>query len=41
MNWRNKPPMKSDYETSEEYDEAVDAYYDALEADYEEKKLAF
>ena len=38
MNWRNNPPKRNRYETEEEYQDAVDAYVDALEADYEERK---
>lgn len=38
MNWRKHPPKRKDYQTDEEYDEAVDFYYDAMEADYEEKR---
>lgn len=30
--------MRYDYDTEEEYNEAVDAYYDALEADAESKR---
>lgn len=37
MNWRNRPPRPADYETAEEYEEAVDAFYDALEAECEER----
>ena len=36
MSWRNRPPRRSDYETVEEYEEAVDDFYAALEAEYEE-----
>ena len=39
MNWRNTHPRKSDYETEEEYNDAVDSFYDAIESDYEEKRL--
>jgi hypothetical protein len=38
MSWRNRPPRPSDFETVEEYDEAVEAFYDALEAEYEERR---
>lgn len=38
MNWRNKPPQISDFDTDEEYRAAVDSFFDAIEADYEEKK---
>lgn len=37
MGWRNRPPRPSEYETAEEYDEALEAFYDALEAEYEER----
>ena len=37
MNWRSTPPRRRDYETDEEYDEAVDLFYEALEADWEER----
>lgn len=36
MSWRTRPPRPRDFETEEGYDEAVDAFYDALEAEYEE-----
>jgi hypothetical protein len=38
MNWRNRPPQKTDYETEEEYNEALECYYYALEAMYEERR---
>lgn len=38
MNWRQNPPKRKDYQTDEEYDEAVEFYYDAMESDYEEKR---
>jgi hypothetical protein len=38
MSWRNTPPKRSNYESDEEYDEAVDFYHDALEAYYEDKR---
>jgi hypothetical protein len=38
MNWRHRPPQVGDYETEEEYEEALDLFYDALEVDYEDKK---
>jgi hypothetical protein len=39
MSWRNTPPKRSNYETEEEYDEAIDSYYDALEAEYESRRM--
>ena len=38
MNWRSNPPVRYRYETQEEYEEAVNAYENALEADYEDRK---
>ena len=38
MNWRNNPPKRSNYETEEEYNEAVDNFWDAIESDYEERR---
>lgn len=38
MSWRNTPPKRSDYDSNEEYDEALDFFYDAIEADYEERR---
>jgi hypothetical protein len=32
-------PVLGDYETLEEYEDAVDSFYDALEADFEERRL--
>lgn len=37
MNWRGRLPRSRDFDTTEEYEEALNAYYDALEADYEER----
>lgn len=37
MSWRNRPPQREDFDTQEEYDEANDAYYEALESDFEER----
>lgn len=39
MNWRNRPPQKCDYDTQEEYEDAVDYYYDALESDSDEERI--
>jgi hypothetical protein len=39
MSWLSRPPRKSDYETAEEYEDALNAYCDAAEAHYEEKKF--
>lgn len=39
MNWRNRPPLRGDYETEEEYIEMSDAFYDAMETDGEERRL--
>jgi hypothetical protein len=39
MNWRNIMPQSEDYETLEEYEDAVDSFYDAIEADFEERRL--
>ena len=39
MGWRNNPPIRSDYETDEEYEDAADAFLDAIEAYYEERLL--
>lgn len=41
MSWRSRPPLRSDYETQEEYEEANDLYYEALEADFEERLERF
>lgn len=38
MNWRNMQPRREDYETKEEYDDALDEYYDAQAWEYEERK---
>lgn len=38
MNWRYTPPKRWDYETEEEYREALSDYYDALESDAEERR---
>ena len=38
MNWRNNYPIQSDYETEEEYLEALNSYQDALEAYYDEAR---
>lgn len=32
------PPKRSNYETDEEYDEAIEDYQDAMESYYEEKR---
>lgn len=37
MSWRNRPPQRSDYDTQEEYEEAYERYYEAMEADFEER----
>lgn len=37
MSWRSTPPQRSDYDSQEEYEEAFDAYYEAMEADFEER----
>lgn len=37
MNWRSRPPLPSDYETEEDYNDAIESFYDAIEADYEER----
>ena len=39
MNWRNNYPIQIDYETEEEYEAAVDAFWDAIEADFEEGRM--
>ena len=39
MNWRRCVPKRWDYETKEEYEEALGNYYDALEEDYKERRL--
>ncbi len=39
MSWRSTPPLWGDYETEEEYNEAVKNFYDALDAEHDEKKL--
>lgn len=43
MSWRNRPPKRAHFDTQEEYDEAVNDFYNELadEADavYEERKL--
>lgn len=39
MNWRDNYPIQSDYETEEEYNEAVDAFWDAIEGDFEERRM--
>ena len=38
MNWINRPPRRGNYETEEEYLEALGDYQDAAEAYYEEKR---
>jgi hypothetical protein len=30
-------PKRRDYETAEDYEDAVDAYFDAMESKYEER----
>ena len=32
-------PQSEDYETLEEYEDAVDSFYDAIETDFEERRL--
>jgi hypothetical protein len=43
MNWRNTPPKRAHFDTQEEYDEAVESFYNELadEADavYEARRL--
>ena len=43
MNWRNRPPKRAHYDTQQEYDEAVESFYNELadEADavYEGRKI--
>ena len=39
MNWRNKYPEHDEFETEEEYEAAVDAFWDAIEADFEEGRM--
>lgn len=43
MNWRNTPPQRAHYDTQQEYDEAVESFYNELadEADavYEGRKV--
>jgi hypothetical protein len=43
MSWRNRPPKRAHFDTQEEYDEAVNDFYNELadEADavYEERRL--
>ena len=43
MNWRNRPPLRAHYDTQQEYDEAVESFYNELadEADavYERRKI--
>lgn len=39
MSWRSTPPRRSNYETEEDYADAVDSFYDAIEADYEERRM--
>lgn len=43
MSWRSRRPKRSDYDTPEEYNEALEAYNDALsddaDAKYEARKL--
>ena len=39
MNLRNNYPIQIDYETEEEYEAAVDAFWDAIEADFEEGRM--
>ena len=39
MSWRSTPPLWGDYETEEEYNEAVKNFYDALDAEHDEEKL--
>lgn len=43
MNWRNTPPKRAHYDTQQEYDEAVESFYNELadEADavYEGRKI--
>jgi hypothetical protein len=38
MNWRKYPPLRKDFDTEQEYEDAIDRYVDALEADYEYRK---
>lgn len=43
MSWRSRGPKRSDYDTQEEYEEAMDSFYDAIaddaDAAYESRKL--
>ena len=43
MNWRNTPPKRAHYDTQQEYDDAVESFYNELadEADavYEGRKI--
>lgn len=39
MNWRRLTPQRDDFETEREYEDALDSYFDAIEADYEERRL--
>ena len=43
MSWRRSPPRRGDYDPPDEYDEALEAYNDALSDDadarYEARKL--
>ena len=40
MSWRNMPPKRRDYDTEEEYGDALDAFFDALEAEAEERMMS-
>lgn len=39
MSWRSTPPLWEDYETEEEYNEAVENFYNMLDAEHDEEKL--
>lgn len=38
MSWRGLPPVRSDYDTKEEYQKAFDAYLDALYDYYDDRR---
>jgi hypothetical protein len=38
MSWRNTPPKVWDFETDEEYNEAMDCFYEAMEFDVEDRR---
>ena len=39
MDWKRCPPKPWNYETKEEYEDALDRFNDALEEDYEARRL--